>query len=62
MKKPLSILTGVCLAAALVLPVAAHALPTVQRTASAVDATQLPAVQSDWFMALLAQLKVVFGG
>lgn len=58
MKNSRALLAGLCLAVTLVLPYAAHALPAVQRTA---EATQLPAVQSGWFGALVTQLQVFFG-
>lgn len=61
MKSNRNLLAGLCLAATLALPVAAQALPAVQRSAVAAGTTQLPAVQSGWLMSLLAQLQGVFG-
>lgn len=58
MTKSRALLPRLFLAVNLILPVAAHALPAVQRTA---DATQLPAVQSGWVGALLVQLQLFFG-
>jgi hypothetical protein len=61
MKKISNLLAALWLAGAMALPVAAVALPAVQRTGLTGEATPLPAVQSGWFMALLMQLQTLLG-
>jgi hypothetical protein len=58
MKKIHVLRAAIAFAGAAALSSAAHALPAVQRTA---DAIALPAVQSGWFAALLAQLQALLG-
>ena len=61
MKTIRTLRAGVAFACAAVVVTAAHALPAVQRSATAGDLSALPAVQSGWFMALLAQLQALIG-